>query len=886
MQQITLPDELTMSLVDRVLACPEEERQSFLQKACEGDSELYSRAWEYIEWERRMGGFLLDPLCPPEPSDQVFEPGQLLINRFRIVREIARGGMGIVWEAIDERLDRRIAIKCAKAGFGKQLPPEVRNARKISHPNVCKLFEIHTASTPHGEVDFICMEYLEGETLSQRLRHGRLAKKECLSIGLQLCAGLAEAHREGVIHGDLKSNNVILSTAANGSLRAVIMDFGLARTHDAAKGNSSKYVIAGTPAYMAPELWKGVEPSVQSDIYALGVILWEMISGLSPSDLGVTSSTLSWDERPSWKPPRGYGKWDRALACCLQADPSKRYQSAEEVARALAPGRARVWLATAGMAALLAVISGLVTYQRATAPAETARLALLPFSSAPSTAALSTDLVRGTANQLAHLKSSTRTRISFVPEDQVIHKGVDTPQRAGALLRATYVLRGSIQPENDSIAVHAYLTNVRTGLNVKEWTAEYKPEEFHHVPTALAGVVTEALHLPLTRAAQVNAAARPDYLAGLSAIRREGGLDEALRHFERAVAADSDSALTYAGLAEAQWFKYIAHLERNWLSQFAESVKKAENRDPDLPEVHRVEGLLKVSSGWYDQAIAEYLRAIELGPANDDVYRRLGAAYENNNQLSEALTAYRKALETDPRQFRNHFYLGIFFLKRADYEAAIQFLQSAKQLAPGEPQIHRALGTALMDAGRFSASEGELRTSVRLREEPDTLHALGLVLMYQDRNRDAIPVIDRALSLGPNHHLWWMNLGTAYRRSGLARHSKRAYQQALDMAEIDMAENPRSGPVRSHLAYLCTQLGAGRRAASEIAQALEQSPNDANTRFMAVVTYEALRQRDETLNILRSSPAGVLADVSRWPDVADLRADPRFLKLLTARQER
>src|SRR5437762_2048868 len=176
-----------------------------------------------------MKGFLLEPLYPATPPERPFEPGQLVDDRFRIVNEVAEGGMGIVYEAVDEKLDRRIALKCAKTRFRKRLPPEVRNAREISHPNVCKIFEIHTASLPDGDIDFISMEYLEGETLTARLRSAPFPEKEAREIAQQLCAGLAEAHRCKVVHGDLKSSNVMLTKGPDGSTRAVITDFGLAR---------------------------------------------------------------------------------------------------------------------------------------------------------------------------------------------------------------------------------------------------------------------------------------------------------------------------------------------------------------------------------------------------------------------------------------------------------------------------------------------------------------------------------------------------------------------------------------------------------------------------------------------------------------------------------
>src|SRR5262249_10096927 len=148
MKYKTQNDELIMTVVEQALSYPPDQREAYARKACGDDSELFDEVRNCIQWENRMGGFLRAPLFSVAEDDHPFEPQQLLIHRFRIVREIARGGMGIVYEAFDERLKRRVAIKCAKTGLGNQLPPEVRNAREISHPNVCKIFEIHTASLP------------------------------------------------------------------------------------------------------------------------------------------------------------------------------------------------------------------------------------------------------------------------------------------------------------------------------------------------------------------------------------------------------------------------------------------------------------------------------------------------------------------------------------------------------------------------------------------------------------------------------------------------------------------------------------------------------------------------------------------------------------------
>ena len=179
-------DDLVMNLVELALTRPADQREAYVRSACGNDTNLFDQVWHYVQWEQRMDGFLLDPLYPAASYEHPFEPGELLDGRFRIVREVAQGGMGVVYEAVDEKLQRRIALKCAKTGFGKRLPPEVRHAQEVSHPNVCKIFEIHTAKTSAGELDFVTMEYLEGETLGDRLKRGALPEPEARAIAQQL----------------------------------------------------------------------------------------------------------------------------------------------------------------------------------------------------------------------------------------------------------------------------------------------------------------------------------------------------------------------------------------------------------------------------------------------------------------------------------------------------------------------------------------------------------------------------------------------------------------------------------------------------------------------------------------------------------------------------
>jgi serine/threonine-protein kinase len=873
-------DEIVMSLVEKALACTPDQREAFVRASCGCDTDLFIRVWGYVQWDERMNGFLADALFAPE-SDDPFEPAELLDDRFRIVRKVAEGGMGVVYEAVDEKLERRVALKCAKIGFRKRLPPEVRNATEISHPNVCKIFEIHTACTRQGEIDFLTMEFLEGETLADRLRSGPLGDEEARAIAQQLCAGLAEAHRNQVIHGDLKSNNVILTRGASGATRAVITDFGLARRSAANQPTQPSGTIGGTPDYMAPELWSGSKPSVSSDIYALGVLLYQLVSGRLPY-----GQEEPWNERLSSKPQDVNPKWDRILQRCLDPNPARRFQDADQIAAAMAPP-ARRWLIAAIAAVALAVASGVVTYERATAPLESIRLAVLPFESDRNTAAMAEVLFRDVAGQLGQLRGGDRAKLTVLPASKIINDHVDSPAKARRLLGATHVLHAAVSMQNKDMLLHAYFTDARSGVTAKEWTANYAPGQERFAPLALAGIVTGTLHLrPLTANITVNGVARQDYENGLTYVRRDSGVDTALAFMERAVAGDPDSPLTHAGLAEASWFKYFLTKDRQWLDRATESARQAELRDTDAAPLHRIAGILRANAGQYEMAEAEYRRAIELEPTNGDAYRRLGMTLEQNNQPEDALAAYRKALEAEPNYYRTNQALGSFYFNRANYTEAVRYFSKTVELAPDEPNGHFALGSAFTNVGRFADAESEFRFAIRLQETPTALHALGLVLMYEGEDSEAISYFVSALKLNPDRLSSWTELGNCYRRTNRTTEAERANRRALELADAEMAQNPRDGYVRSFLAYLCARLGDRQRAESEIAQALQLSSNGANTEFMAAVTYEGLGMRDATLSVLTTASVDVLADLSRWPDVADLGKDPRFLKLLASNQRK
>jgi tetratricopeptide (TPR) repeat protein len=364
----------------------------------------------------------------------------------------------------------------------------------------------------------------------------------------------------------------------------------------------------------------------------------------------------------------------------------------------------------------------------------------------------------------------------------------------------------------------------------------------------------------------------------MSLARRDPDL--ALPLLERAVNADSDSPLTYAALADAQFAKYKVTRDLQWKERAFGTLQKAQQRNPDAAAVRMVSGTINDDDGQYEQAEADFLRIVEFEPTNGDVWRRLGQTYQHANQTNRALEAYSKAIEVQPEYFKNYLVLGEFYFNGGNYEEAAKQYKKVVELAPDWADGHYVLATPYLNTGRYSDAERELKIAISLKETAFSVEGLGVSLMYQDRNREAIPYFERAIEIGAKSSLRYLNLGTVLRRAGFDRESRDAYQKGLDLADTNLATNPRDAYEKSCLAYLCARLGDRRRAEAEVAQALQLARGANNVRWMAALTYEALGLHDRTMLLVNDAPESLLSRLNRFPDLAELHANPRFRQLI------
>jgi len=866
-----------ITLLDTALRLSEEQRRTFLQTACADDPALLDSLTVQVEWEDRMGDFLLEPFLRRRTIDDYFQSGELAAERFRIVREAGRGAMGVIYEAADQRTGQRRALKCARPGFQQRLTPEACAAMRVTHDNICRVYEIHTTQTTQGPVDLLAMEYVEGETLTARLqRTGPLSSAEALHVLKQLCQGLAAAHKQNLLHRDLKTNNVMCTA----DRRAVIMDFGLARDLTVESDLSLSSELRGAPSYVAPELWKGSKASVQSDLYALGSIAYEMITGEHPfpDSASMEQRLRQAPAAPSSRKPGLDTIWDRLLLRCLDPDPAKRFTSVSELLEKLEPrSRKPIWLSLAG-AVGVALLAYYAPHATVIPPLPTVRLAVLPLQADGCDGAPINGALYDVSDRLQRLRGLVTISLS-----ESIAKKVTSAAGAGSQLGATHVLHTNVRCTSGAIQVQAEVMDARSAVAVRRLAASYPSDSLSRISTALIGEVTAAFRLKTDSPPDgVSAQAYSAYAQAVYLNRHDKlSSDKSIPLFQEAARLDTKSALPLTGLTEAYLSKYRATNDRQWLAKARESLHDAESRKPDSAAVHFESGGLSRATGANDQAAESYRRVLQLEPWNGDAWNHLAITYgAMPGRQSDAAQAFAKAIELEPGYFEPHVDFGVFYFRNGDYSQAAAQFQAAIELAPGNAPSHSSLCGIYEVMGRSNEAESECRQALALSPAAPAHNNLGAILAYHGRDSEAVAEYRKAIELEPNKYVYFQNKGDSLRRLKRVAESQTDYRLGREVAYNTLREDPASANARSFAGYFAVRLGDLKTGTNEMEQALRMAPDNVPVLRNAVLAYEALRQRGRSLSLLRNAPHTLLNELDRHPDLADLHRDLNFIKLL------
>jgi len=859
------------------------------------------------------------------------EPGADFGPRYRIVSVLGRGGMGAVYKAYDKDLDRIVALKLVRPDLSgedtvmQRFKQELLLASKISNKNILRIHDMGDV----GGVKFISMAYVEGEDLHKLLaRQGRLDVDQAVALARQICSALAAAHAEAVVHRDLKPHNILIDKAGN----AYISDFGLARSvEDGAAMMTHAGELVGTPLYMSPEQVEGKQADARSDIYAFGLVFYQMLTGKVP--FAASSSLKAMYERLKSDPPSPKelnpdlpNHLVRVVLRCLERDPTRRYQNAQEILIDLdaepsltgwqnrpvlqSRDRRRIgWIAAAavvlvgiGIALAIPRVRALFTRAHAGPAAPAAAQSIPPLSQGKYVAVLPFRMLGDPSLQYVGegIQESLSAKLFqlggvHIADAQAAQKSNpdDNVEKIASRLGANLILDGTVQQAGGKIAVVARLQDAAGQKLV--WSQEFPGtlQDLLALEDRMYSGVVQALELSpsgedfvrSSRRPTENEAAYDQYLRGRDAMRGQQNpknVQAAIDYFNEALAKDPRFALAYAGIADASLKMYNSTKDGFWAQKALGAAQQALHLDDNLPEVHFTMGAVLTATGGTQEAIVELNRALKLAPKSDEVYRRLGAAYMAGGSKDQSIQAFQQAVEINPYYWLNYNALGNAYFQVGDYPKALAAFSKVTELEPDNAWGYENVGAIYLSEGQYADAIPPFKKALDLQPDADNYSNLGTVYFYLKRYSDSVQAFEKAAELNPKDETIAGNLADAQRWSGQKDQALATYDKAISLAYKELEVNPKDSGAMEHLALYYAKKGDFARAISFVDRARAINPHDvqavydeATVRALAGYTAGALAALQEAF--VKGYSA---AQAANDPELSTLKGNPEFSRLI------
>lgn len=857
------------------------------------------------------------------------EPGEELGQRYRIECMLGQGGMGRVYKAYDKELDRPVALKVLQPELAsnpdamQRFKQELLLSSRISHKNILRIHDLGEA----GNIKFISMAFVDGKDLHHLLRSGKLSIERAQNIAQQLCEALDAAHSEGIIHRDLKPQNILMGVGDH----VYVSDFGLAKSLESgAAGMTRTGQYLGTPRYMAPEQVEAGRVDKRTDLYALGLILFEMVTG---EDAFKGDSTLQiMYRRVKEKPPNPKhinpelpAYLARIILRCLERDPVYRYQDAREILTDLRAGRVTpaakslrakfsdtpkgLWIP----AIIVLVLAGILaipsvrhifrsTTRTANRQSSAAPRGVPPLSSGRFIAVLPLQVL-GDARQVAYLAEGIQEALSaklFQLKDvrmtssdasSKINQNEPLPEMAAAL-GANLLVQGILQSSGDKMRIILNLEDIPD--NKRLWSKEFNgvTGDLFTIEDQIYNQLVSALNVTPTSDEVARAAARPTYnmaaydlyLRGRNALRGHQAKDiqSALDYFTQAAAKDPSFALAYSGVADASLRMYGIKKDSFWTDKALAAAEQAQQLNGNLPEVHFAVGSAYIATGKYNEAVVELKGAVALAPNSDDAYLRLGDAYLQSGNGQAAIQSFKKAVQLNPYFWTNQDEIGNAYFLQGDYAKALDAFHQVTVLAPDIDAGYENIGTVYLREGKYQQCISYYQKALQIEPFWTTYSNLGTAYFFLKQYTDAAAAYEKAVALNPNDSEVLVNLADAYHWSGQQDRAQQSYQQAISLGFKELQTNPQNALTMAQIALSYAKIGNAQQAHVFIGHARTIAENNVDYIYDEAEIDAILNRQDDALRVLREAfekhyPPGYASDD---PEFENLRNNPKFAALI------
>lgn len=820
------------------------------------------------------------------------------VGSYKILGTAGVGGMGIVYKALDVKLNRTVALKFLPNDLNvaskdkERFLQEARTASGLDHTNIGVIHGLE--ETADGQT-FIVMAYYEGLTLAEKIRRGPVAPKEAVSIMMQLLHGLSEAHEHSIIHRDIKPSNVILTRQGV----AKIVDFGLARVASSAATTLSAGPV-GTLAYMSPEQVRNEPLDKRTDVWSLGVVFEEMLTGKHPFERDNMSAVLlAILEQPP--PVEGMDPALAAIVChALAKDRTHRYGDCREMLADLESVKAAVDAmpsaastrdfrassrdlkralehasssrvavtpidrARRGVVELIAVVvvlaiaSLLVPAVRQRVAALLSRehsgaekhIAVLPFDNIgnnPENEAISEGLMDSLTSKLSNLEvgpqGDAQQSLWVVPASEVRRRKVTDPEAALREFGATLVVKGSVMRDNSGVHMTVNLIRTKDVRQEGSLSLQDPSGDFAALQDQAVSGLARLMHVEVPAAALHSAdssaapAAYESYLKALGYMQRydrPGNLDLAITALSSAVSTDPQFALGYAGLGQAYLLKYELDKNPKWTDLASVNGTKATALNSNLAPAYITLGGIHNATGKNDLALEEFQRALQLDPRNADAIKGLAHSYESAGRIADAEAAYKKAIALRPDYWDGYNSLGLFYDRQSKFDDGAAQLQRAVELTPDNATAYSNLAAIYLDSGDSK------------------------------RYPLAETALKKSTDLSPSY--------AAYTNLGYLYDSEHRYAEAASVLERAVQLNDKDYNVWANLSATYANLNDEAKAAAArdrefplLQQAAESSPRDSGVQSRLALLCAQKKLRVEALARVQTS----LALAPEDPDVLE-----------------